>query len=576
MQFEVKNKTKTRENIAKLKKDNKTKVLIIGGGINGIGTFRDLALQGVSVTLIEKNDYCSGSSAASSHMIHGGIRYLENGEFRLVKEAVQERNRLLRIAPHFVKPLKTTIPIFNTFSGVISAPVRFITHKNTNAKERGAALIKTGLLLYDFFASKGKQLPNHEFHNKQRSLFELPELNPNIKYTATYYDASIVNPERLALDVLTDAMKAGKHARCANYLSAVGFSETEGVRVRDEITKEEFYITADVVINATGPWVDKTNQALNKTTALTGGTKGSHIVLDNPQLLAATDGREIFFENKDGRIVLIYPINGKVMVGTTDIDVSMDDPIVCTAEEIKYFFELVNFVFPNIELTEEQIVYNFSGVRPLPKHDDINPGFISRDYSIITEPISDNSKVKLVSLVGGKWTTFRALSEHLCENTLALIGMSRIVTTDELAIGGGKDYPVSKSSYRLWIKKYVDHYRHENLFAARVEQLLQRYGTKAVEFMDYIEDKKDWFLDLNEQVSALEIEFLILSEHVVNLEDIIQRRTNFAFMGQLTINLLEDIAKIAAKILGWDENQRLEQKNSTISLLEKYHGVILK
>src|SRR5690606_16764785 len=122
-----------------------TPVLIIGGGINGISLFRDLALQGVDAVLVERGDFASGASAASSHMIHGGVRYLENGEFRLVRESVQERNGLLNAAPHFVKPLRTTIPICSTFSGILSAPLRFLTHRSGKPQERGAVLIKIGL-----------------------------------------------------------------------------------------------------------------------------------------------------------------------------------------------------------------------------------------------------------------------------------------------------------------------------------------------------------------------------------------------------------------------------------------------
>ena len=137
-------------NIASVKRlqslrDNPTaQVLIIGGGINGIATFRDLALQGVNVVLVEREDFCSGASAASSHMIHGGVRYLENGEFRLVKESLQERNRLLASAPHYVKPLQTTMPIFTIFSGLLSAPMRILRHTQGKPQERGAVLIKVG------------------------------------------------------------------------------------------------------------------------------------------------------------------------------------------------------------------------------------------------------------------------------------------------------------------------------------------------------------------------------------------------------------------------------------------------
>ena len=164
----------SRASVQKLRTRRHAQVLIIGGGINGVGTFRDLALQGVDVALVERGDYCQGASGASSHMIHGGIRYLENGEFRLVQESVVERNRLLRIAPHYVKPLQTTIPIFSTFSGVLAAPMRFLTHKQGKHTERGAFLIKLGLSMYDFFSRDGGTVPRHQFRGRKSALAELP------------------------------------------------------------------------------------------------------------------------------------------------------------------------------------------------------------------------------------------------------------------------------------------------------------------------------------------------------------------------------------------------------------------
>ena len=318
----------TRQNVARIQDRPNAKVLIIGGGINGIATFRDLALQGVDVILVERNDYASGASAASSHMIHGGIRYLENGEFRLVRESVEERNGLLKIAPHYVKPLKTTMPIFSTFSGIVAAPLRLLSHKQRSTKERGAALIKIGMTLYDSFSRDGGSVPRHEFLGRKESLRQLPRLNSGIKYTATYYDASVHEPERLALDVLKDGLATG-NARSANYVEAVGIADG-GVQLKDAVSGTVFTVTADVVINASGPWTDLTNEAFGVETAFMGGTKGSHIVLDNPELLAATDGRELFFENNDGRIVLIYPLKGRVLVGTTDLEADIREPAVCT------------------------------------------------------------------------------------------------------------------------------------------------------------------------------------------------------------------------------------------------------
>jgi len=382
-------------------------VLIIGGGINGLATFRELALQGIDVALVERGDFVSGASAASSHMVHGGIRYLENGEFRLVHEAVTERNALLRLAPHYVRPLQTTIPIYSTFSGVLSAPLRFLRHGAGRHRERGALLIKAGLFIYDSFSRSGGRVPAHTFHGRKKSLVALPQLNPKVKYTATYWDASLHDPERLALDVLRDALTAGRgKARAVNYTAAVG---VDGGRVvlRDLETGEETLFSASVVVNASGPWTDITNSSLGHATSFMGGTKGSHIVLDNPELREATAGRELFFEHSDGRIVLIYPLNGRVLVGTTDLEHDMSDPIVCTEEEVDYFIDLVGQVLPDVVVDRSQIVYRFAGVRPLPGHGDVAAGFVSRDYRIESAPLEGAPGTTVLSLVGGKWTTFR-------------------------------------------------------------------------------------------------------------------------------------------------------------------------
>ncbi|MEM7801517.1 MAG: FAD-dependent oxidoreductase, partial [Chloroflexota bacterium] len=152
-----------------LENNPKFSVVIIGAGINGIGTFRDLALQGVDVLLVDRGDYCSGASAASSHMVHGGIRYLENGEFRLVREAVKERNRLIVNAPHLVKPLATSIPIFNVFSGMLNAPLKFLGLLD-RPSERGAAVIKMGLVMYDGYTGTQSTVPKHEFLLKKEAL----------------------------------------------------------------------------------------------------------------------------------------------------------------------------------------------------------------------------------------------------------------------------------------------------------------------------------------------------------------------------------------------------------------------
>lgn len=532
--------------LAGLREKPNAQVLIIGGGINGLATFRDLALQGVDVVLVEKQDYCSGASAASSHMIHGGVRYLENGEIRLVKESLQERNRLLSAAPHYVKPLKTTIPIFSVFSGLLSAPIRLFTHAQGKPKERGAILIKVGLILYDTFGRNGGTMPRHRFLGKKKSLRELPSLNKDVKFTATYYDAAMESPERLALEVLFDGLAAGPNARAFNYVAASSMVGNQVVLL-DELTGEEINFTADVIVNTTGPWTDLTNESLGFQTSYMAGTKGSHIVIDNKELFEACDNREIFFENKDGRIVLMYPIVGKVLVGTTDIPHDMHFPAVCTDEEVDYFFKLVSHVYPTIKIDKDQIVYKYSGVRPLGASGDINPGVISRDYRIVRT--SSKSEVPVLSLVGGKWTTFRALGEHLSSEVLKLLNVSRAVSTANLPLGGGRDFPTSADAQLKWTEV-----NGKGIGTQRALQLLLRYGTRATEFIREIAANGETRLASNPDYSDTEIRYLITSEQVSTVEDILHRRTNLAFSGEVTNSLVTELEQILAKSKSGDKS----------------------
>ena len=553
-----------RPHVAELVEHPTADVLILGGGINGIATFRELALQGVNVALVERGDYVSGASSASSHMIHGGVRYLENGEFRLVNEAVHERNRLLKNAPHYVRPLETTIPIFKTFSGVLSAPLRFLTHKQRTTVERGALLIKVGLVIYDSFSRDGGSVPRHRFHGRKKSLAAMPELNPNLKYTATYYDASMHNPERLALDVLLDGAAAG--GRAANYVEVVGMSGSE-VRLRDVVSGHEWGMSAKVIVNTTGPWTDLTNDELGAPTHFMGGTKGSHIVLDHPQLFEATKGRELFFENDDGRIVLIYPLKGRVMVGTTDIDADPREPVVCTEEEVDYFFGLVHHVLPQIELDRSQIVYRFSGIRPLPRHDDETPGFVSRDYRIEPSQLAGGSL--LLSLVGGKWTTFRALGEHMANLALERLGAPHPVSTETLAIGGGAGFPRTPDDRRTWVTAHA-----VRVGAERAEVLLERYGTTATAIIDSLTEQDAPLAHL-EGYSTDEIRYLVREEQTVGLADLVYRRTSVAFVGSVTAPLIAELAELAGGVLGWSAATRAEQIAAITSDLESRHQVSL-
>lgn len=543
-------------------------VLIIGAGINGIGTFRDLALQGVDVLMVDKGDFCCGASAASSHMVHGGIRYLENGEFRLVREAVQERNRLIDNAPHYVKPLPTVIPIFKWFSGLLNAPLKFLGLLD-RPSERGAVVIKIGLLFYDAFTRVQGTVPRHQFKPRAATLDEFPAINPQVLFSAHYYDGSMHTPERICIELILDGEAANPKARALNYVAA-GKASGDGVILMDQVTGESFEVKPRVVINAAGPWIDFVNARLGIPTRFIGGTKGSHLVIDNPELHAAIGENEFFFENKDGRIVLIFPLKDKVMIGTSDIPLEDPEEARCTEEEIDYFIEMVKIVFPTIPVRREQIVFQFSGVRPLPAGDADNPGQISRDHSINEIQPGEAVNFPIYSLVGGKWTSFRAFSEEVTDKTLAALNLSRVVDTRELPIGGGRGYPVNQAAQQDWVARVS---QESGLPGPRVYELFERYGTRAEQLAVFISQGRDTPLHFLPGYSQRELEFIAKEEKTVHLDDFFLRRSMVAKLGGLSYANVDEVSKIICAALNWSAERSDAEIKRVFTILRERHGI---
>lgn len=542
--------------------------LIIGGGINGIGTFRDLALNGLRVLLVERSDFMSGASAASSHMAHGGIRYLENGEFRLVREAVRERNRMIEYAPHLVKPLPTAIPIFKIFSGLFNAPLKFLNMLDRPA-ERGAAVIKLGLMLYDAYTGKRQRaVPRHEFLNRQEALARWPRLNPNIRFTATYYDGLIREPERFGLELIAQAEQNNPAAYALNYARVLHVEE-HAVTLRDEERNFSLTVQPRVIINAAGPWIDFANRDLGLETRYIGGTKGSHLVIDNPDLRAAVGNHEFFFENDDGRIVLILPWFDKVMIGTSDLPIEDPDQAYCTDEEINYFLHMIKRVFPDIPVTREQIVFQFSGVRPLAWQEAKTTGQITRDHSIKMDKLGDTP---VYSLVGGKWTSFRAFSEQVTDRVLQDLGRERTVSTRDLPVGGGCNYPRAAAQRDCFLAQVV---AATGLSSQRAKTLFDRYGTAVLSIAPYLQQGEDAPLTTLPDFSHREIRYLAEHEKIIHLDDLVLRRSSLAMRGRLTRAAIAELAESLGEALGWQSVRRQAEAGRLIDLLRERHGVNL-
>ena len=327
-------------------------VAVIGAGINGAGIARDAALSGLRVIVLEQKDLCSGTSAVSSRLIHGGLRYLEFGELSLVFESLRERITLRRIAAHLVKPIRICIPIY------------------ASAK-RGPLLIRLGMMTYDLL-SAGKTVPGHEMLGRDAMIAEEPGLaTQGLRGAARYFDAQVTFAERLVLENLLAARAAGAEVRTYSAVTRINVEHgaVKSLEYVDTVTRQQHEVAVSVIVNAAGPWVDEVlSIAPGASPRLIGGTKGSHIIVgsfegaprDAYYVEAAADGRPFF----------IIPWNHLFLIGTTDIryDGNLSE-IRASREEVDYLLAETNRVFPAAGLEFGDIHYSYAGVRPLPRRD---------------------------------------------------------------------------------------------------------------------------------------------------------------------------------------------------------------
>ncbi|MDT3379549.1 glycerol-3-phosphate dehydrogenase/oxidase [Labrys neptuniae] len=556
--------TSRAERLDRLRAKGRIAVLVVGGGINGISTFRELALQGIDVVLVERGDFMSGASAAPSRMIHGGLRYLENGEFGLVKESLLERNRLLRNAPHYVSALPTLIPLADRFSGTLSAARRFLGGR-PKPGPRGALIVRLGLALYDFYARRERQLPQSRFFGRRATRFNWPDFHPDINYAALYHDAKISRPEQLGLELIADAESACPQALALNHL---GLARLDGTiaELTDSLTGERITLTAEVIVNASGAWIDQTNALISgRQTVLIGGTKGSHLVLDSPALLEAIGERMVYFANREGRVCILFAHFGHILAGSTDIRVDTPDGVRCEASEAAYILESIREVFPGIALSEVDILFRFAGVRPLPRADANVNAEISRDHSC--EWSTPPGPVPVLNLVGGKWTTFRAFGAQAADTVLARLGTDRTRSSEALAIGGGKGFPQGEAERRDWLRQVAI---STGTSEERCAALFERYGTRMLDFMPGADDA---LLASLPSYSRDEVRWILATGQVATLADLVLRRMTIAFSGELSLDTIHELAALAASPLGWSQAQTQAEIDRLLTHLDHHHGL---
>lgn len=515
---------------------NQYDVIIIGGGINGVGIAREAALQGFKTLLLEQDDICSGVSAWSGRLAHGGLRYLEHYDFALVRESLVERERLIKNAPHLAKPISWLMPVYRH-------------------NKRGALLVELGMLLFDLL-SFDKSSPRHRYLSRKKTIERFPGIDQNgLKSGFQYWDGQVELAERLCVEVAIDAIANGAEIKLqSRVLSPIlQGSRVIGVSYQDQITGDIHDAFASIVYNVAGPWIDKVfteGTAASTQPRLNGGTKGSHLIVDKFDG-APTD--VIYYETRsDGRLILFVPWFGKYLIGTTDIRWEGNpDDARCDIGELEYLLKEVNALIPQAKLTRDDVIYTYSGVRPLPYEPHKAESSVTRTHILFDH--SAHGLTGLVTVVGGKLVTFRQLSEDAVRDLAKRLGRGKIRSrTRKNPLPGahfGKKSEITNPLLASGVDQRV------------VDRIVDRYGSRATELWKIVEGDPSAgaVLDDSLGLTKAEVLFVIREEFPRTLSDVMARRLILAFETGHGLNVVGAVADIAAEEFGWSPAKRAAQ-----------------
>ena len=518
--------------------NKKYDLIVVGAGINGLGILRDAAERGLKVAMVEQEDFCYGVSAWSGRLVHGGLRYLEHGDIPLVRESLRERELLFKVAPHLVKPVRLIMPFYAR-------------------NKRPSWMIRLGMIAYDVL-SFDKTVKSHRILNKKdvKSRFSGMATN-GLGGAALFTDGQVEYAERLCTELAVAAGKAGAdifiHSKVTGIVQENG--RVVGVSTVDSNGKES-ELRADLTINAAGPWVDyvlhgEQNHKAIESKRLIGGSKGSHIIVE-PFKGAPTD--VVYYESQtDGRLVLVIPWMGRYMIGTTDrLFEQNPDEARCDKDEIKYLLTEANTLMPDAKLKLKDVIYTYSGVRPLPYTPGLSEWKIPRSHIV-----HDHAKTGypgLHSIVGGKLTTYRQLAEDSVDLAVKQLGR-------------GKSKPVSKNSkfpgaqtddFAAFTKSFN---ADKVVQADSAERLLKIFGTRAEDILNLIrkDSKLGERFDPKSAAVAAELIFAVDSEYAQTLADVFARRNLLAFEPGHGLQGAKRAAEILGAHLGWNLKQQKEQ-----------------
>jgi glycerol-3-phosphate dehydrogenase len=532
-------------------------LIVVGAGINGASIARDAAARGLRVLLLDKGDLAGGTTSWSTRLIHGGLRYLEHGELGLVRESLRERETLLRIAPHLVRPLPLLLPIYE-------------------GQRRGPLTIRAGMLAYDLL-SFGKTLPRHRMLSREAALRLAPSLEPEgLRGAALYHDAQVEYAERLVVENVLSARSHGAqvitYARAERLLSEAG--RVRGVEFTDlkgEGATHEAH--APAVLNAAGPWVDEVLSGADGcggVEKLIGGTKGSHLIVETfpgaPDVALYAEARA------DGRPFFIIPWDGKLLIGTTDERFDGDlERVEAGTDEVEYLLREANRALPSARLKRESVLYTYAGVRPLPFVRSRDEGGITRRHFI------RQSKLRgLFSVVGGKLTTSRSLAEQAVELLFKELGRpARACTTARELLPGA----ATGEGFSAFDESFAESFTaRRDLPSKSAARLLKIYGTRAAEVWRLAAEHDELREPLSEETGSIgaEVVFSFRHELAETLADCLLRRTMVGLNSFAGTDAVEGAARLARKFLDWDEGRAAREVEDYLGYVERFHPKKLK
>jgi glycerol-3-phosphate dehydrogenase len=517
-------------------------VLIIGGGATGAGAALDSVTRGLKTALIEANDFSFGTSSRSTKLVHGGVRYLENAikkldrhEYTLVRDALRERQLFLNNAPHLCRPLAILTPVYSWLE---------------------AGYYWMGLKTYDLIAGHAS-LGKSRYLSKAEALKLLPMIKKeDLCGAVLYYDGQF-DDARMNIAIILTAEESG--AAVLNYVNALSLikdgDQIIGVQAHDHVSGQSFAIRSKVVINATGVYADRIRKMDDKDASdIIMPSQGSHVLL--PKSYSSDEVGLIIPKTKDGRVIFLLPWQGATLAGTTDHKEPISNFPKATEAEVDYILEyLRNYLDRPIK--REDVMATWSGLRPLgkPLHKSRNTAAISRDHHIEISPS------KLITIVGGKWTTYRKMAEDVINEAVDVGSLSskNPCITANMRLIGAQRYRASLADELMGypgLKKDI------------AEHLVHAYGDRALKVLELCQKEIKRLVPGFPYIES-EVIYALRYEHAIHVNDILARRMRLAFLSnEMAIKALPRVVELMAEELDWDEQKREAERTLSLQFLQ--------